>query len=97
MSRFRDALAIDGGAGNLVAIANSFAKACKEAMDEERSTEAVWRDPAVRLIVNQMVYLTKVGEGLGHEDYLAAYNQCTERKEIEDAQRANALRAEELA
>ena len=51
--RFGDALAIDEGACNPSGIAYAIINACAELRDEGAGTDAITRDPAIRLMVNQ--------------------------------------------
>ena len=75
-NRFKEALMINEGAGNLVAISRSLKDAAWEAQEEHRSTEAAWRDPAVRLIAHQIAYLTQTGRILSFDDYNARVETC---------------------
>lgn len=52
--RFSDAIAIQGGACNVVAIVNSLLAAAKDAREENVQP---CEDPAVRLIVHQLAHL----------------------------------------
>ena len=85
MNRFEEAIFIDNGAGNLTAIVGALHKICKEVMEEKKSTQAVWEDPAVRLIAHQIAHLTNV-----HylRDHFLAYSQlveqCEKRAEVGD-------------
>ena len=80
-NRFADALAINNGAGNLVAISRSLKDAAWEAQEEHRSTEAAWRDPAVRLIAHQIGYLTETGRILDLDDYNKLVEECKRRSQ----------------
>jgi hypothetical protein len=66
--RFSDALAIQAGACNPIAISRSLVRAVEEVRDLD--TNAICADPAVRLIVHQLAFLTNVAS-LNHnfEDY----------------------------
>lgn len=68
--RFRVAIDIQN-AGNMRAIARELVKVVDNAMDELKSTEAVWRDPAVTLLVNKL-------EELSHSQmrFSEAYASC---------------------
>lgn len=78
--RFKDALQIAQGAGNMVAIARSLHEACKECMYEGLGTEQVWADPAVRLIVHQMAHLTNQHEiSSSLLAFSALEDQCRQR------------------
>ena len=78
-NRFDNAVMIGNGAGNLAAIARSLVAACDEAMEECQSTEGVWADPAVRLIVNQMGFLTN-DHLLSGQEYITALEFCEENR-----------------
>lgn len=52
-NRFRVALEIQN-AGNMRAIARELVKVVDSAMEELQDTKAVWRDPAVVLLVNKL-------------------------------------------
>lgn len=60
--RHKDALDIQIGAVNPLAISNVFADACRSAYEEGGGTDAVWNDPAIRLMVHQLYHLTNVRE-----------------------------------
>jgi len=72
--RFRDAIAIQGGACNPHAIARSLVSALDECRAENLDTPATCADPAVRLIAHQLAYLLKVGE---LDSDLHAYGDAT--------------------
>ena len=61
MSRHSDAIAIQGGACNPIAIINSLTRAIEEIGAEvggiSPPTETVTGDPAVRLMVHQLAYI----------------------------------------
>lgn len=57
-SRFKDAQAIQGGACNPIAIANSLVEAIAQCRAENMDTDAINSDPAVQLIVHQLAHLT---------------------------------------
>ena len=79
--RHKEALFIQEGAGNLVAISKSLVSACEEAMEETNSTGAVWTDPAVRLIVRQMAYLADTHEiDTNTSVYTKLLAQCQEKE-----------------
>lgn len=69
-NRFRVAVEIQNG-GNMRAIARELVKVVDSAMDELQSTEAVWSDPAVRLIVNKLESLAR-----SEATFSEAYTQC---------------------
>lgn len=54
--RFSDAIAIDAGACNPIAISRALVRAIEEIRDQD--TDAICNDPAVRLIVHQLAHLT---------------------------------------
>ena len=60
MSRFSDAVAIQDGACNPIAIANSLQRGIEEIRTEVGGllpTDAILKDPALRLMVHHMAYL----------------------------------------
>src|SRR4051794_37698395 len=63
---------------NLRALAREFVKVVDQAMDENKSTEATWRDPAVVLFVNKF-------ESLCHSNwndtFSEAYRLCQEKSQ----------------
>lgn len=69
-NRFRIAVEIQD-AGNMRAIARELVKVVDSAMDELQSTEKVWSDPAVRLVINKLESLA--GSDANYGD---AYHQC---------------------
>ena len=75
MKRHRDALAIQGGACNPIAITNSLLAAIREVMASEgyTGTMQVRSDPAVRLIAHQLAFLLDVRE---FDDGLLAYSKA---------------------
>lgn len=79
MKRFKDALFIQEGACNPVAVTNSLVRAMKEI---ETGTEDILQDPACRLIAHQLAHLFKTS-ALDHE--LFVYSQAIEecKKEAE--------------
>jgi hypothetical protein len=62
--RYADALLIDEGASNPSGIAHAIVEACREVMSEPgyTGTYMMRRDPAVRLMVNQLSFLMGNGE-----------------------------------
>lgn len=75
--RFKDALAIDEGAVNMLAISNALVRACHEVFHERVSTPS--KDPAVILMVHQMAHLCGFSGGLDLTDYMAAQRACREK------------------
>jgi hypothetical protein len=70
--RHSDALAINEGACNPSGIAHSIVEACKEIRAEPRSdTDKMQKDPALRLMVNQLSFI--VGNG---EMPMTAWDEC---------------------
>lgn len=71
--RFRDAVYIQEGACNPSGICHSILEACKEIRDGGGGTRDICTDPAVRLMVHQLQYLTNNSEierELGTYSYL---------------------------
>lgn len=60
--RHSDALAIQDGACNPVAICNSISSAVKEVYAEGGGTDEARADPAIRLMVHQLAYLFQIYE-----------------------------------
>jgi len=77
--RFSDALAIQAGACNPSGIAHSIVAACQEARAEpdHGGTADLCADPAIRLMVHQLVFLCGIISGA--EDFArgADYGTCT--------------------
>lgn len=79
MKRHNDALAIQCGACNPSGIALAIVEACREirAQQNHKGTAEITSDPAVRLMVHQLAYLTGV---IGTCDDLHAapdYAECS--------------------
>jgi hypothetical protein len=72
-NRFQVAIDIQD-ACNLQALAREFVKVVDSAMEETRSTEETWRDPAVVMFVNKLESLCR-----SEERFSAAYNVCQKR------------------
>lgn len=72
-NRFRVAVEIQN-AGNMRAIARELVKVVDSAMEELQSTEKVWTDPAVRLVINKLESLAR-----SDANYSEAYNQCKDK------------------
>lgn len=72
--RHRDALAIQAGACNPLAITHSLLAALRECPD----TNAMRTDPAVRLIAHQLAFLLDVRALDDPQAYAAATNACGE-------------------
>ena len=69
-------------AGNLRALAREFVKVVDTAMEETKSTEATWADPAVVLFVNKFESLCR-----SEARFSEAYAACQEKakQELEGA------------
>ncbi len=72
MNRFKLALDVQD-AGNMRAIARSFVDVCDDAMEDLKSTTAVWSDPAVVLFVNKLESLSR-----SEQEFSKAYAACQE-------------------
>lgn len=72
--RHRDALAIQQGACNPSGITIAITEACREirAEPDYRGTDQITSDPAVRLMVHQLAFLTKVRQ---IDDELSEYHR----------------------
>jgi len=73
-TRHRDALLINGGASNPIAIANAIAAACREAADTPGCSYT--NDPAIRLMVHQLAHVVGVSEIIDLTEYRAAIKAC---------------------
>ena len=77
--RHRDALAVIAGACNPGAIARSIVSACDELNKEGAGTDQTCNDPAVRLMVYQLGWITKAGD-MPLDEYLEAEKFCQENQ-----------------
>jgi hypothetical protein len=77
--RHSDAIAIQLGACNPSGIAHSIIAACTEARAEGAGTAALCADPAIRLMVHQLAFLTNVAE---INESLDAYGELTKACEL---------------
>jgi hypothetical protein len=77
--RFKDALEIQQGASNMIAISRTLVRAIEQWRDE-RPLGTIEADPAVRLIVHQMAHLCAVDE---INTGLFTYSQLTDECERE--------------
>jgi hypothetical protein len=73
-TRFSNALAIQLGACNPSGIAHSLIDACRECRDEGMGTDAIYADPAIRLMVHQLGYLHNIR---ALDDDMTAYSAAT--------------------
>lgn len=72
MTRNQDAIAIINlGACNPSGIAVAIIKACRECREVGLGTQAICRDPAIRLMVHQMAYLCATPEIDQSDDLLS--------------------------
>lgn len=85
--RHRDALAINDGACNPIAIVNSMKAACDAIKLEPgfRGTVSYTEDGALRLMVHQLAFLCGVASGadIPAEVYHAAATECQKRADEE--------------
>lgn len=88
MKRHQDALAIQAGACNPLAITHSLLAAMRECAD----TGAIRNDPAVRLIAYQLAYLLNLSALDQPREYTAATDACEAEQMKDNLQRA-ALRS----
>lgn len=74
--RHDDALAVQAGACNPIAIALAIASACREIAAEPGhiGTDQIKRDPAVQLMVHQLAFLCAVTDAM--PDFEALMKQC---------------------
>jgi hypothetical protein len=76
MNRFSNALAIQGGACNPIAISRALVEAINQARAEDPDHDAIMADPAVRLICHQLGFLMKtwqIEQDLGEYQRLVHY------------------------
>jgi len=73
--RHSDAIAIQGGACNPTAIAHSIIAGCKEVSEEGGGTESIVNDPAIRLMVHQLAFLTN---NVALDDSIIVYRDLME-------------------
>lgn len=60
--RHNDALHIQQGACNPIAISSALFDACREISHLGGDTDNICRDPAIRLMIHQLVHLTNIAE-----------------------------------
>lgn len=77
--RHKDALAINEGAVNPLAISRSLNEAFREVAAETQSTKAQYDDAACRLILHQLAHLLGMTGGYDLTDYRRYVEEC-ERK-----------------
>lgn len=82
MKRHREALIIDGGAVNPLPITRALHDAAVEAMEETRSTDAVWQDPAILIMLNQICHMAGIQAAVDLDRYCAVREQCEKLKEV---------------
>ena len=76
--RHSDAVHIQQGACNPSGIAHSIIQACQEIRNEGGGTDTIRQDPAVRLMVHQLAFLTGVRE---IDDELSTYSELVRKCE----------------
>lgn len=77
MSRFKDALAIQAGACNPIAVSRALVRAIDACHAEGLGTDAICADPAVRLIVHQLAFLVNIDEiNVGFDTYRTLTAVC---------------------
>jgi hypothetical protein len=74
--RHKDALAIQDGSCNPVAIVNSMQAAIVEIRAEQAGWDAIRQDPAFRLMVHQLDFLCNIAELDEPIDYELATSNC---------------------
>lgn len=77
-NRFDDALEIQAGASNVLAIANALVRACHENSNEKGRT-TYEDDAAIRLMIHQLAWLALQTDGISTEAYLHMKAMCHER------------------
>lgn len=78
--RHKDALAIQDGACNPVAIVNSIQRAIEEVRAETPGWDAIRQDKAIRLMLHQLNFLCDMHELESPGGYAAAVIECEVRK-----------------
>ena len=78
MSRHSDALAISAGACNPLAITNSIARGLNEIRDQfgGGSTSDMTGDPAIRLMVSQLAFITGIWGGVSNFAHGDDFRHC---------------------
>ncbi len=81
-NRFEEALWIQAGAVNGLAISKALLRASAEARDERSATDHFNQDPAVQLILHQLAHLARIPTDSENDvwwDYGRATRACIER------------------
>jgi hypothetical protein len=81
-NRHNDAIGIQGGACNLSGVARALVRAINQCRNENKGTQEVRDDAAIRLIVHQMAFLCNVAEIDNTSD---VYGTLTKECEEKDA------------
>jgi hypothetical protein len=81
INRYAQALFISEGACNPIAIANQIVESIKEVREEPdfKGTASINEDPAIRLMVHQLAYITGMNDGAWSDNYNAAFLVCREK------------------
>ena len=77
--RHSDALAIQDGACNPVAILRSIDNAVTEIRAETPGWDAIRQDSAIRLMLHQLCFLCDMHKLDGATGYSAAYDECAKK------------------
>jgi hypothetical protein len=81
VQRHRDALAINDGACNPIAIVNAMRRAVAEIQAEPHNdTEAICNDPALRLMTMQLAFLQKIPTPVSMDQYGLWIRHCEDRQ-----------------
>lgn len=85
-SRHKDALAIQQGACNPIAITNTLKEHIAEFQNEPGYTgfDQMREDPALRLIVHQLAHLFRVSSTLPMGEYLELEDHCKDKANEHD-------------
>jgi DNA invertase Pin-like site-specific DNA recombinase len=81
MKRHCEALIINDGAVNPLPITRALHDAAVEAMGETRSTDDVWQDAAICLMLNQIAHMAGMPSEMSFERYRQAVEECQRRKD----------------
>lgn len=77
--RYWNAVAIDDGACNPIAITNALKQGIDDIRKETPGTDSILQDPAIRLMVHQLAHLTGV---LNFKDYDSCREICELRQKV---------------
>lgn len=80
-NRFRDAVQIQAGASNPIAVSRALVRAIDAVREENGDTKAICNDPACRMIAHQLAYLLGVPAlDAGTGEYSRVMEVCEQRQ-----------------